>query len=190
MAAPPDSSHLPIDSLVFFIWNPANDPDGQELTYWLKLIGAHDSTTFNGGLDTSLNVDRDDLLALLNDNCLTWAVWASDGEDSTRSDSVFTMLAPVFAPYDETLPVEFGLTIHPNPFNPATRLTFGLPEEGKVSLSIYDLSGRLVETLVNRDLSIGVHAVHWSAAGLPSGLYVARLEAGGQVMMRKMMMVK
>jgi thiol-disulfide isomerase/thioredoxin len=84
----------------------------------------------------------------------------------------------------------------PNPFNPVTNLTFTVPEgAGRVSLSVYDVSGRLVRTLVNEILPAGRAGVVWDGRDdrglrLSSGVYFVRLEAGGQRAMRKVTLLK
>ncbi len=83
----------------------------------------------------------------------------------------------------------------PNPFNPRATIPFQLAEAGSVNLAIYDMSGRKVTTLVNGETSAGPHTVMWdgndaSGTPVPSGLYLARLEAGGQQLTRRMLLVK
>ena len=83
----------------------------------------------------------------------------------------------------------------PNPFNPATVINFTLPVDGPVALSVYDVTGRLVRTLVRDELAGGVHAVRWdgrgdSGAQISSGMYFYKLEAGGETLTRKMLLIK
>jgi hypothetical protein len=78
----------------------------------------------------------------------------------------------------------------PNPFNPVTRLSYYLPQESYVTLAVFDVSGRLVEKLVDRAESAGEHTVEWNAAQVPSGIYFGRLEAGGVVDTRKLIVIK
>lgn len=68
---------------------------------------------------------------------------------------------------------------YPNPFNPTTKISFEIPQEGRVTLSIYNLQGQIVTTLVHGKLSAGVHQVSFHANGLTSGIYFARLDADG-----------
>lgn len=76
------------------------------------------------------------------------------------------------------LPLEYALhPSHPNPFNPATTITFDLPEPSTVSLALYDMLGRVVAELVNGHKEAGYHSVVWSAAGNASGVYFARFTA-------------
>ncbi len=75
------------------------------------------------------------------------------------------------------IPDEFSLKQnYPNPFNPVTRIDFSLPEEGNVSLSVYDNSGKLVSKLLNGALGSGYHSVNFNASTLSSGIYFYKLE--------------
>ena len=80
------------------------------------------------------------------------------------------------------LPLEVTLhKAYPNPFNPATTLSYSLPEQTMVQLRIYNLQGRLLETLVQEVQSAGRHEIRWQAAERASGLYLYRLEANGVI---------
>jgi hypothetical protein len=98
--------------------------------------------------------------------------------DIARTDSILSV--PGLIPTRLTL-----LQNRPNPFHPQTTLRFGIPGNSAVRLSIYDVAGRLVCTLVDGNLSAGNHEAVWdgrdqAGRGLDSGTYFARLEAGGQ----------
>lgn len=74
-------------------------------------------------------------------------------------------------------PDEFSLNQnYPNPFNPMTKIDFSLPEDGRISLSVYDNSGKLVSKLLNGSLSSGYHSVNFNASGISSGIYFYKLE--------------
>jgi predicted outer membrane repeat protein len=88
-------------------------------------------------------------------------------------------------------PLDFALySNYPNPFNPTTTIRYDMKENGLVSLRIFDLLGREVVTLVNGQISAGTHTVVWDATGLPSGVYLCRMEAERFVETRKMMLLK
>jgi hypothetical protein len=83
----------------------------------------------------------------------------------------------------------------PNPFNPQTTIRFALSEAGHVRLTVYDVLGRRVASLIDQPLAAGPHAVQWdgrNANGAPvaSGVYWSRLEALGGMASRRMMLLK
>lgn len=67
---------------------------------------------------------------------------------------------------------------YPNPFNPSTIISFSIPSKLVVSLTVYDVSGRKVATLVNEELSAGNYACQWNATNVSSGVYFYRIQAG------------
>jgi endoglucanase Acf2 len=79
---------------------------------------------------------------------------------------------------------------YPNPFNPSTQISFALPYAGKVSLTVFNMLGQNVQTLVNHTVGAGNHTVTFDASNLANGVYLYRLEAGGQVLTRKMLLMK
>ncbi len=79
---------------------------------------------------------------------------------------------------------------YPNPFNPATTIKYELPEAAEVRLNVYDLSGRLVATLVDGQMSAGTHEVRFDATHLSSGIYFYRLQSGDQTLSRNFTLIK
>ena len=89
------------------------------------------------------------------------------------------------------VPADFRLEPnYPNPFNPATTMPFVLARAGHVSLTVYDLLGRRVATLVDGVRPAGRQAVVWEAGGLPGGVYLARLRAGAFTQTRTLTLLK
>jgi hypothetical protein len=89
------------------------------------------------------------------------------------------------------VPMEFALyPNYPNPFNPVTVIGYDLPQQGKVSLTVYDVIGRRVATLVSGEQAAGRHKVLFDGRQLASGLYLYRMEVGDFVKVGKMMLVK
>jgi|GEM_PF-4736550 len=82
------------------------------------------------------------------------------------------------------------LESYPNPFNSITRLNYGLPETGLVSISVYDITGRLIETLIDRRQVAGYHSVTWNAKSASSGLYIVRMKADGFNKVQKIVLTK
>ncbi len=79
---------------------------------------------------------------------------------------------------------------YPNPFNPATKINFNLASAGFVKLDIYNTLGEKVKSLINEELNSGSHSVNFDAAGLPSGIYIARLQSGSNLQSIKMSLLK
>ncbi len=67
---------------------------------------------------------------------------------------------------------------YPNPFNPSTVIRYGVPRDGHVTLSVIDVLGRTVRTLVVEFVEAGYHQINFDVTGIPSGVYFYRLEAG------------
>ncbi|MDZ7796033.1 MAG: T9SS type A sorting domain-containing protein [Candidatus Marinimicrobia bacterium] len=92
---------------------------------------------------------------------------------------------------DITAPTQFTLSQNfPNPFNPTTNIGYDIRENSNVKLSIYDISGHLVETLVNEYHQAGAYEVKWNASKYSSGIYIYRLQIGDQHISRKMLLIK
>jgi len=89
------------------------------------------------------------------------------------------------------IPVKYDLSQnYPNPFNPSTKINFDIPVDGKVSMKLYDMSGREVANLVNEFKVAGYYSINFSASNLASGVYFYRLTAGEFTATKKMMLIK
>lgn len=79
---------------------------------------------------------------------------------------------------------------YPNPFNPSTKIEFSLPLQSYTDLSIYDMLGRKVATIINDELKAGDYAFEWNADALASGVYIYRLHTNNAVISKKMTLIK
>ena len=79
---------------------------------------------------------------------------------------------------------------YPNPFNPATMIEFNIPHISHVILSVYDISGRLVNVVINKELSAGSHQVYWEARSNASGVYLYYIIAGSYSAVKKMILLR
>ncbi len=102
-----------------------------------------------------------------------------------------SVLAKVPQPINVKIPASLTLRQNfPNPFNPNTEIQFSLPRKSHVTLTIFDLLGRQVATLVSEELSAGSYSTRWDAAGFPSGVYLYRLRAGDFVETKKLLLLR
>jgi hypothetical protein len=89
------------------------------------------------------------------------------------------------------IPTEYSLhQNYPNPFNPSTTIKYAVPEESRITLSVFDILGREVETLVNEVKQPGNYQLHFNAFRLASGIYFYKLSAKGFTDIKKMMLIK
>jgi hypothetical protein len=84
---------------------------------------------------------------------------------------------------------------YPNPFNPNTSMNFDLPKDGLVNITIYDMMGRVVKTLVNGSQTAGFKSIRWNATNdrnepVSAGLYIYTIQAGDFRQTRKMVLLK
>ena len=110
----------------------------------------------------------------------------SSGELTYGTNGFTVLEVGVSAP----VPAEFHLSnAFPNPFNAATRITYRIPDATVVTISVMDISGRLVQTLVDGEKPSGTHAVTWDAHTETSGVYFIRLETAGFKSTRKLVLI-
>ena len=97
---------------------------------------------------------------------------------------------------EDVIPLTYSLyNSYPNPFNPVTTLSYDLPDDGIVNITIYDMMGRIVKTLVNSPQTVGHRSIQWNATndvGQPvsAGLYLYTVQAGEFRQTKKMVLLK
>ncbi|HVO74281.1 MAG TPA: T9SS type A sorting domain-containing protein [Ignavibacteriaceae bacterium] len=134
-------------------------------------------------------------LAIQNDGKM---IVGGYSETPDRNSSVFTLIrysgdpATGITNQEKTkIPELYMLSQnYPNPFNPSTTIRYALPKESFVTLKIYDILGREVETLVNKENPAGTYEVRWNAGGFSTGVYFYQVKAGSFVETRKMILIK
>ncbi|MCF7804879.1 MAG: right-handed parallel beta-helix repeat-containing protein [Candidatus Marinimicrobia bacterium] len=91
----------------------------------------------------------------------------------------------------ENLPEQYSLEQnYPNPFNPGTQIKFALKESGFTNIAVYDLLGRQVATVVNKEMQAGYHNVYFDGSLLSSGVYFYKIQSGDYVSVKKMILMK
>lgn len=183
-------------------WNVGSTPQ-----YWDITTNA----SYTGGVHVFLHYNPGDIpgpenmLRLLHLDAGTW-VDITDAVDvagnriggTTNSLSPFVIAAPgATGVGDQPVPAEFALHANiPNPFNPVTTIGYDVPAGGAdVTIAVYDVSGRRVRTLVSQRREAGRYTARWNGeddrgARAASGVYFYRMNAGGFVETRKMVLLK
>ena len=115
----------------------------------------------------------------------------------TDAASGMTVLSKRLAtPAPEAPPLNTALLpARPNPFNPKTEISFTLRQPGKVSLAIYNLRGQRVRQLLDETCTTGTHKLEWAGTDdndrvVPSGVYLARMQADGSNLSQRLLLVK
>ena len=190
-----------LDEIIQFSWEESIDVDGDELTYSFDGI---EFFTFEPVQENQLSMTYAEMAELMNEQELDyisgeWTVIAVDGEYSVpASNGHFTLTIDATAlSIDElNIPEEFALhNNYPNPFNPVTTIRYDIPEQADVEITIHNLLGQMVKTLVNETMNPGKYSVIWDGtnnAGMPlsSGVYIYRLVTQEFSQSKKLILLK
>jgi len=193
-----------LDDSLAFSWAPAVDVDGDSLTYALTLTAGDTVLIDTVVLENSLSLTYGDLNTRLTAYAVSqlhgqWTVAASDSSLDTEADNgplAITLRSEVTTAVAPEIPLEFALQQnYPNPFNPVTTIEYALPRDAIVTLTIYDIRGQVVKTLVNQPQLAGYKSVRWSGTNaggqsVSSGIYIYRIMAGSFTDTKKLMLLK
>jgi len=190
-----------VDSTQLFTahWYPAVDLNNDALIYQFTLLK---TPVFNSAAlnDTFYTFDGKQVLIWLgaNDTLVTkWTVKAK-GKEATIVASVDTFNITLINDIGtdirdlDVLPTDYYVDQnYPNPFNPSTTIRFGLPQQAKVDLRIFNILGQEVAVLVNNQIyEAGNHKVEFNASKLATGVYIYKLQTDNKTFIKKMMLLK
>jgi hypothetical protein len=160
-------------------------------------IGDYDD---DGCPDLMVKFARPDVIALLSPGeAVPVTVTGYVGDDPfSGTDYIRIISPPVLPPVDEetTPPVEtVSLKAHPNPFNPSVQIVYSVPKSSRVLIQVWDITGRLIRTIEDTDRAEGVYKTEWNGINevgraVTSGVYFCRLSVGGDVITRKLMLLR
>jgi len=125
-----------------------------------------------------------------NDSCLVaWSNYSANNVWVSKGCSGGTLTG--INHNNNEIPKTYSLSQnYPNPFNPTTNIKFSIPKNSVVKLTIYDLTGRVVETLVDGQLNAGNYAYDFDASNIASGVYFYKLQSDNFTDVKKMMLIK
>ena len=180
-----------IGEIVQFLWQASVDDSSDTLTYTFRLFGSQSDTTISDLTDTSLVFDGSSFLKPVTK--YEWTVLVNDEYTTVYSDT-FYFFTPEITDIKEIteleLPKSFSLKQnYPNPFNPATAINYLLPISSNVELSIYNMLGQKVKTLVSKKQTPGNYTINWDASGLSSGVYIYLLKSDDKIIASKKMIL-
>lgn len=178
-----------------FSWEMPIDYDGDPITYSLYVFN---DGVLDSSYSSSVNALDINIEALDRDTWLDWHVIAYDGWGWTVSADTFSMqissLVDITQPSHR--PEIFSVSQNfPNPFNPVTRIEYGLAQVSDVKITIHDLSGRLVQNNRLEGQHPGWYTFKWDGSGMsgevvPAGIYLCRVQSGYEFEVVKMLFLK
>jgi len=152
-----------------------------------------------GGWDGEGNIDADPLFCLSDSTDFTLAEnspCVSAGENGADMGALSIGCDAILSINNNVLPFHFNLyQNYPNPFNPVTTIRFDLPEDTMVNVTVYDMIGRVVKTLLNGQHTAGYKSIQWNASNnrdqtASAGLYLYTIKAGEFRQTKKMVLLK
>ncbi len=189
-------------------WSPSIDLNGDPVIYQFSILASDGVTDLmdigaeNSGADTMALVKASDLLQnvfkgqdTVEVNFIVAAASGTPLSSVISIDTIHTMLINdivVTGIKNKSVPHTFFVDQnYPNPFNPSTTIRFGLQKQGTVNLIVYNILGQQVAVLLhNQVMGAGSHEIRFDASNLASGTYIYRLQAGHNVVNKKMILLK
>jgi hypothetical protein len=189
------------DGRIDVIWLDTRDNPGTLLSslYYSYSVDAGESWSVNERLTSEFDPHvgwpqqqkMGDYFHMESDSAGTHLAWAAtfNGEQDVYYGRITTLVG--VAEGGETAPVGFELLQnYPNPFNPKTDINYRIHESGRVTLSVHDVLGREISTLVDEPQAPGFHRVTWDAGDFASGIYFYRLKLNNVVETRRMALLR
>ena len=161
-------------------------------------VGAIQMTLTHGD-DFSIDLTDDAMVAeyKTTGNSTTLIIVAPESDEIFTTEGTYEVAELVVANsagvIDATTatPDAFGLSAaYPNPFNPTTSVAMSLPNDSYVSVTVYNLMGQNIATIADGYMTANVYDFSWDASSVPSGMYFIRAEAGSNVEIQKVMLLK
>ena len=179
---------------IFWLPSPIGDLAGYKVYFDSDLSGFPYSDTVDVGLDTTHTLTN---LTIGTTYYISVTCYDNSGEESWYSREIEVIPGGVGVD-ENVLPLHKSFYLsqnYPNPFNPETTISFSIPQDSKVELSIYNIKGQKVKILAKRDFEKGIHKVIWNGKdenGKPisSGIYFYKIKVKDKMISKKMLLLK
>jgi Zn-dependent metalloprotease len=187
---PPAPANVQINSEkgnIILTWDVVEENDN----IFYKIFKSDSDSNFSF-LDSTTTDTYTDTSVILGDRHFYYLRTISGQWESDPSDTVDALVEEIVSLEKSTLlPVKFALWQNfPNPFNPSTVISWQLAASSNVDLSIFNLLGQKVVTLISENQPAGYYQVEWDATNFASGIYYYRLEAGEFREVKKMILIR
>jgi len=150
-----------------------------------------DGEIVDNDLDDDSVCNSDEIVGCQDETGCNYDETATDEGDCTYAEENYDCDGELLSLFNGLIPEDFNLhSIYPNPFNPITNITYGLPENVNVQIMVYDMSGTQITTLVNTFQTAGYHTINWKASSYPSGVYLIRMDSGDFTQTQKVVLIK
>ena len=188
----------------YFTWSVPSDPTDVTFSYNVyRNLGAGYSKINAAPITNTSYTDTEIEIARNGSNTAVYYATAM-GSQSPESEPSNTASVQTHIAEKRILPEEsvsensrenqqrhsLQLSNYPNPFNPATRITYFLPDEGPLRLTVFNLKGQRIEELVNGIERSGEHSFEWNGAGLAGGVYFLRLQFENRYEIKKILLLE
>ncbi len=196
-----------LDELVF---EPIEEGQIDSLGFVISNVGNSDLTIscsiLNNSPDFIIQNEDEEMIIESNSEFHQWVVFNPDGarlfeavlmiqsNDPDEEEILIRLHGEAFSDVKdghELIPTEFAITgLYPNPFNSSTSISYSLPQSQQVNMNLYDMSGRLIETLYDEFQSVGNHSVLWDSRDFGSGIYLMQLQTVTETKTAKLIVIK
>ncbi len=184
-----------------FTWTSPNQPTGVSFSYYIyrdtgsgfQHIGTTSSTSYT---DTGVEIDKfgSTTYYYVKAKGSHSPLSAASNTVELRTDTASKGLPGNGSDQNQGSEGEKNLlgilSVYPNPFNPETKISYNLPRESRVTLSVYNIAGQKIATLIAEQQSAGTHTAIFDGKSLPAGIYLVNLQVGREKHLQKVLLVK
>ena len=192
-----------LETFIDFSWEQSFDQNLDDIVFYDLIVTntvdneiVFSTTTENLNFVIPVYILYNDEDQPIDERTYRWIVIATDDSGITppmecNVPYTFTLLFDPLSVDDLLIPDNYALgQSYPNPFNPVTYIDYAIPENDYINLSVYDINGKLVETLDSGNKLAGYYTISWNASNTPSGTYFIRFSSKNYNATRKVSLLK